>query len=108
MLVSFKVCGITQVWKPFAVIFEIVNETPLISIDAFSTSCFISILFMAISKIWDLPIFFIFIIFPAVSTWPWHMWPEIFWPYLSGNSKLISSLILIYLNFDLFNVSLDK
>ena len=36
-LVSFKVCGIIHNLKPFFVIFEIVNETPLIAIEAFST-----------------------------------------------------------------------
>ena len=34
--VSFKVCGITFISKDFSVTLEIVNETPLMEIDAFS------------------------------------------------------------------------
>ena len=36
--VSLRVCGIVQTSKPFFVNLDIVNETPFISIDPFSTS----------------------------------------------------------------------
>ena len=39
-LVNFNVCGITQISKLSFLILDIVNDTPLIKIDAFSTSSF--------------------------------------------------------------------
>ena len=49
--VNFKVCGISQISKPFLVILEIVKETPLIKIDAFSIKIFLYFLFTENSKI---------------------------------------------------------
>ena len=104
-LVNLKVWGIIQIWKPFLVTLDIVKEIPLIQIEAFSIRSFFSFLFISKSKRYDLSIFLIFLTLPTVSTCPWQIWPEIFWPYLSGSSRFIGSLILIYLNFDLLMVS---
>ena len=71
--VSLKVCGITQIWKPFLVTLEIVNETPLTQIEAFSIKFFLSFLIISISKRNDLSIFFKIKILPTVSTCPWQI-----------------------------------
>ena len=48
----------------------------------------------------DLSIFLMLFKEQTVSTWPWQMWPEILSPNFNGFSKLISSPILIFLNFN--------
>ena len=90
--VNLKVCGITQIWKPFFVILDIVKEIPLIHIDAFSIKFFLSFLTISKSKIYDLSIFLIPITLPTVSTWPWQMWPDIFCPYSNGSSKFFDHI----------------
>ena len=51
--------GITHISNEFFLIFEIVSDTPLISIDAFSTNCFLNKLLILKSNICDLSTFFI-------------------------------------------------
>ena len=49
-LVKRNVWGINQILKPFFVTLEIVNETPLIRIEAFSIKYFLNFLFILNSK----------------------------------------------------------
>ena len=60
--------GITHISKEFFLIFEIVSDTPLINIDAFSTSCFLNKLLILNSNICDLSTFFILFKEQTVST----------------------------------------
>ena len=57
--VNFNVWGITHISKEFFLIFEIVSDTPLINIDAFSTNCFLSKLLILNSNMCDLSTFLI-------------------------------------------------
>ena len=100
--------GIIHISKEFFFIFDIVSDTPLINIEAFSTNCFLSDFVILNSKIFDLSTFLILFIEQTVSTCPWQICPEILSPNFKGFSRLISSPILIFLNFDLANVSLDR
>ena len=79
--VSFNVCGIIFISKEFLITLEIVNETPLIEIDAFSIK--------NLERLWlrnwkfiiqVLSIILIFWILATESTWPCVKWPEIFCP----------------------------
>ena len=68
-LVSLSVCGIIFKIIFLLKILEIVKETPLIEIEAFSSKCFINFLFLNSSfKIHELSINKIFLTLAVVST----------------------------------------
>ena len=71
-LVSFKVWGITLISKNPLTTLEIVNETPLIEIEAFSIKYLFNFLFSSsnfiIQVLWTIVIF---LILAVESTCPW-------------------------------------
>ena len=70
-LVSFSVCGIIFISKYELVTLDIVKETPLIEIEAFSIKDFCNLILFNLSFVTQvLSIIFIFITFAVVSTWP--------------------------------------
>ena len=107
-LVSFNVWGIIFKTKLLLKIFEIVKETPLIEIEAFSSRCLSNLISLISSfKTQELSIKSIFLTFAVVSTWPWVKWPDISWPYFKDFSKLISSPTLILSKFERLIVSIE-
>ena len=67
--VSFKVCGITFISKKFLVTLEIVNDTPLMDIDAFSIKNLVRFLFKILKLIIQvLSIILTFWVLATVST----------------------------------------
>ncbi len=69
-LVSFKVCGIIVISKLFILNLDMVNETPLIEIEPFSTTSFLNFFSNEKLTFHALSIILILLTDEVVSTWP--------------------------------------